>query len=1081
MNERSARTGEAAEPRDEPRAEPRADIAPPTASTEAEPRYVLGVEIARGGMGRVVDATDTVLGRNVALKEVLLEDTDARRRFAREIRITARLEHPSIVPVHDAGTTPEGTPFYVMRKVSGRPLQDLVIEAETLAARLALVPHVLAAAQAIAHAHERGVMHRDLKPSNILVGSLGETVVIDWGLAKVIGETDEAAEAEAPAPTAGDSLRTRIGTVFGTPGFMSPEQLRGDPVDAQSDVYALGATLYYVLARRPPHAAPTEDEMMAAALEGPPQAVTELAPGVPPELATIVGTALARDDRERYPSAAAVVEDLQRFLTGQLVASHRYSRRARILRFFRRNKLPVAISGLALVVIAVVAAISLRRVLIERNRADAALAEALDRNEQLVINQAQTLLASNPTAAVATAKALGPERWREARAIGMAARATGIARGYPAAPHTAMLALTEDGTHVIAAGEDGVIRLHDLVAHTTRELLRLAPELQVLLVDHDRRLVTWDATHVEIVELSTGARRALKLPVPKVSAVFAEGSRVWIAGTDGVVYTQGLDDAEFHRVPIEGRVNLVDAAPRGAWVAYGGDGIWLQREGDPPLALATGNTTGVDWADRGDRLAVAIDGRTIEITLVDDLPKVTQDRANTIALVLAAVRDAVYISLPRSLLMTTAANPAGTTIRASEAAVTSSILRLEHGYQDSLIAVSGFGGISVLSEDLWFEIASPTPELHRVAARSDTPFLVAATNGRILAWDLRWTMPEHLPLDGAIGYGIVANHQVVVQYLDKPLEWYDLVKRDSALIDFPFGPLSVISSDHEDLMAVVSPSSANIYRRDRPAPFPIESAGRYSLFTATDDLVVISKTGDISIYAPPAYRARKVFSHPAEPLALAGQIQGTRWLAAQYADGTLWRYDVQTGASDLLHVDASTGWALIRARGDVFFPAGAKLMRWGVDGTVSRQANLPRPIESGFLLDELHFLVVTDDHAGYDVRLDEPEHVVSRFPPGSRIRPHAVSSEIAITIDVAGTLRPTDRTTGVSWNLGHPTRLPFSSVSVSRDAQRIMALTGNRVLAWRQEVPQTPEATRAFLEDLTNAQAPTGAAALTWD
>src|SRR5262249_31591752 len=147
-------------------------------------------EIARGGMGRVVEATDMVLGRVVAVKEALATGAEAKRRFARETRITARLEHPSIVPVYDAGIGPAGTPFYVMRKVTGRPLERLVREATTLDQRLALLPHVVAAANAVAHAHRRGVIHRDIKPANILVGELGETIVIDWGLAKVVDEED---------------------------------------------------------------------------------------------------------------------------------------------------------------------------------------------------------------------------------------------------------------------------------------------------------------------------------------------------------------------------------------------------------------------------------------------------------------------------------------------------------------------------------------------------------------------------------------------------------------------------------------------------------------------------------------------------------------------------------------------------------------------------------------------------------------------------------------------------------------------------------------------------------------------------
>src|SRR6185503_10237064 len=138
-------------------------VAPPAMPQDW--RYTEGREIARGGMGRVVEATDTVLGRTVALKEALSHDPEALRRFQRETRITARLEHPSIVPVHDAGTTPTGAPFYVMRKIGGRPLEDLVAKYADLNDRLALLPHMVAAANAIAHAHERGVVHRDVKRS----------------------------------------------------------------------------------------------------------------------------------------------------------------------------------------------------------------------------------------------------------------------------------------------------------------------------------------------------------------------------------------------------------------------------------------------------------------------------------------------------------------------------------------------------------------------------------------------------------------------------------------------------------------------------------------------------------------------------------------------------------------------------------------------------------------------------------------------------------------------------------------------------------------------------------------------------
>src|SRR5688572_2381688 len=220
----------------------RGDGAWPTAA--ALGRFRFRREIARGGMGRVVEADDTQLGRVVAVKEALDDSDDTRMRFAREVEVTARLEHPSIVPVYDAGVSAAGDPYYVMRRVTGAPLDRLVAAAAGLDDRLVLLPNVLAVADAVAHAHGRGVIHRDLKPGNVLVGELGETVVIDWGLAKIIGEEDHAGSPATPTPSPRRPLETTAGSVIGTPGYMAPEQVTAEPTDARTDVYALGACLY---------------------------------------------------------------------------------------------------------------------------------------------------------------------------------------------------------------------------------------------------------------------------------------------------------------------------------------------------------------------------------------------------------------------------------------------------------------------------------------------------------------------------------------------------------------------------------------------------------------------------------------------------------------------------------------------------------------------------------------------------------------------------------------------------------------------------------------------------------------------
>jgi hypothetical protein len=462
--------------RAEPSSEPPDSPTPRRALSPSE-RYRLGGELGRGGMGRVVEAFDVQLGRTVALKEVLPKGgASVARRFAREVQLTARLEHPSIVPVYDSGTTADGRPFYVMRRVSGRPFDQLMSEASGLAERLTLLPPLLAAIDAVAHAHRRGVIHRDLKPANILVGELGETVVIDWGLAKVIGEVDDTPDTTT---VASDSLRTQIGAVFGTPGFMSPEQARGEELDSRSDVYALGATLYQLLAGAPPHSGTSASEVIANTGSREVIPVNVIAPGAPAELVAIVGKALAFDPAGRYPDGGALGEDVRRFLAGQLVAAHRYTRRQRLWRFVRRHRAPLFVAALAVVSVAVLAWVGIARIVEERDAANRARADAAHgresaerardeaerRADQLVVEQARGWLDHNPTHAAAALKKLADSSPRvgDARAVAQAAIVRGAAWSIPIGDGLTVIAeLSVDAKFLLQVSRDGIVRVWDL-------------------------------------------------------------------------------------------------------------------------------------------------------------------------------------------------------------------------------------------------------------------------------------------------------------------------------------------------------------------------------------------------------------------------------------------------------------------------------------------------------------------------------------------------------------------------------------------------------------------------------------------
>ena len=491
-------------------------------------RYHIVRERARGGLGRILEVRDLRIGRVVAVKEMLGTTDAAYARFVREAIITARLEHPSIVPVHDIGRWPSGEPFYAMKLVSGRSLHDVVAETAGLEDRLALLPNVIAVADAIAYAHSQGVIHRDLKPANIVVGAFGETVVIDWGLAKAIDGAPEAALAGDPLDDAGGL--TIAGAVLGTPCYMPPEQARGAEVDPRADVYALGAVLYEVLAGEPPYRAAARP--IEAVLAGPPAPPEARVPAIPPELAAIVRKAMARRPDDRYGSARELAEDLRRYQAGRRVNAHVYARRTLIRRWLRRYRAPVSVAAAALVILAIVGGVSVARVIAERD-------VARQRADQLVLSQVRGELDRDATRALAwlrTYPADGDDPV-EARTLALEAEGRGVARHVP--PKDGFLAFTTDGASWIGA-RDGAIARYDATSGIVRERFPHAGRIERVVASPDRRtLAIVDAadTAVTLLDLTTGAARRLPAHPAPISALTASPDGAWIAAgsSDGTV------------------------------------------------------------------------------------------------------------------------------------------------------------------------------------------------------------------------------------------------------------------------------------------------------------------------------------------------------------------------------------------------------------------------------------------------------------------------------------------------------------------------------------------------------------------
>ena len=316
--------------------------APVDLPTIQETNYDRENEIARGGMGRIVAAWDLRLGRPVAIKELLRSTPDLRQRFEREAVMTARLQHPAIINIYEAGRWPAGEPFYAMKRVDGRSLADAIQATPSFDQRLSLLPNLIGIVEAMAYAHGQRVIHRDLKPANVLLGSFGESVVIDWGLAKDVSVAPGGTE-DILTPLAAEAGLTVSGTVMGTPAYMPPEQARGEALDERADVYALGAILYHLLAGQAPYSGQSSGDVLKQVLASAPRPLDEREPGVAPDLLAIVRKAMAREASQRYPTAKELAEDLKRFQTGQLVGAHAYTPRELAQRWFVRHRAPASI------------------------------------------------------------------------------------------------------------------------------------------------------------------------------------------------------------------------------------------------------------------------------------------------------------------------------------------------------------------------------------------------------------------------------------------------------------------------------------------------------------------------------------------------------------------------------------------------------------------------------------------------------------------------------------------------------------------------------------------------------------------
>ncbi len=1067
--------------------EPVAIESPPSSPTlDAGRRYTFGREIARGGMGRVVEATDTLLGRKVALKAALASEPEAVRRFARETQVTARLEHPSIIPVYDAGQTADGIPFYVMRKVAGRPLDALVRERRTIDDRLKLLPDVLAAVDAVAHAHGRGVLHRDLKPANILVGELGETIVIDWGLAKVIDDVDDEIADENPAAGKDAGLKTRAGQVVGTPGFMAPEQLQGEPATRACDVYALGATLYHVLAGEPPHAAGSSDEMIALALSGPPRPIDDVVDGVPGALVTILERAMAYDIAERYVDGAAVAAELRSFLTGQLVASHNYSTVERAVRFIKRHRAAMAIALVATAVVAVVAYLSVTRIVSERNAADdarvialvearnaeAARAREAERADDLLVEQAAALIATNPTAAVGRLHQLPPTaaNWRKARDVLAEARTRGVPWVLPASAYTSGLAMTADGKLAYSAGGDGIVRQHDLEARTTKVLSRaMAPNPKLALAGNDKLLVILVGAQLTWMIPATGATDKIdlegmadQLVTAGAAAVFHDGRTLWILRHG---------ERAPHKIEIgANKIFGLVASPDGTRVVVNAqpDAVVVEI-GDVPRVSLRRPSRSMEpaWSADGKRLAIASLGGIDQIDFAAATPVTTS--IATIAVHAAAYagddlyftsatqtsyrhhpRDGVVqIDLPAAVYTSTAVTRDGVVFVAA----------------NGLVAIAGRGGTLALR--------GPVPRMSRaVAARSATRFVVAVPD-HLLLYDAATVLPRMIdtPLENTTFHGFAGKTHYLMGYMLDDWKQFDLASGTARSIGrVEFG--TMIDSASDGGYVIARPRDARellVLAPDKP---PMQLTDAFHAVAASPKKIVFSTLHDVVGLDLDLNRRTTLWS-TTEPIR---RLAGAGSFVVAVAKTQLWRRDERTNTTTTVEWTATPAAVTVDTDGNAWIGVEASVWKWSIDGTLARVGQLPRPIKDLVHVAETGCVAIDDRRGAILIADASPPR--SAVPAGYEFTDLAKTAPLAagLTQDRRIVVYDLDPSSRHLWSLGIGEAAP----TISDDGKHIATFANGQIAIYTLELPADRTAYEAWLDATTNLRLADTANELVW-
>ena len=749
--------------------------------------------------------------------------------------------------------------------------------------------------------------------------------------------------------------------------------------------------------------------------------------------------------------------------------------------------------GLAALALTIGGVFAVRRIVVERDRADAAAIAALEekriaeeeraraerRSDQLTLSQAASIADTNPTLAIAMIKPLARTAgWRELLAVAAAARAAGVAWSLPASPVTTSLEMSRDGQRALAAGADGVVRVYDLAARAARVVAETGTPVRARFADAERMIVLWHADTLTVVDTTTGSRRDLGVAAP-IRALEVIGRTAYWTDARGAVWQLDLAGTNPLQLPTDERILALAPSPDGRWIALAGEGHLLlldrTQPAGPPLEVASGVTTDVSWASTGTRLTALIEDTALDV-LMTPQPAIVQR---------VTVGKRSFIAFASGRVFTI--GPTGVAIVSREGSgarrqLTGTPVGLFESRDGTVIAGSE-KAIAVMSDRGDRTLTVPNGRLTAVQASPSSPYVIGTLAGRLLVWNLA-DLDARVLATGVASAHFAGRDQVLATFADGPARLIDFANDTHHELANWTAVTQVAAAPTGSLAAVVDLAHRAVLIGPGRAPQVLADEIDRVGFASEHQVLLHANSGTLQLHDT-ASNQRTVLVARTERLDGTGWSRSRpAWIATVFRDQTLWRKNLMSGAEDTIRVPKlPTSSLLVQPDGSVVFAVARELHAWRPDGTVQHHATFPRPVIELGTTGTARAVAFTEQGGAYVVHLDQRDQVVDLEESFGKAVSMAAETGLIVepkdgVIEVVDPL--IDSGSRRRWKLAEAANVSYLEPQISTDGRHVIARAGARLLLWPLALPGSQAEAITWLDRLTNAVSESGSKGLDW-